>query len=139
MPVEMNAVDPAFGAAPDTKKPKYEIYGFVIYIVSYLLFGLYLGWAYIPDSVLHSIGVTYYPSRYWAIALPAWGVMLVVFIYLVFYAHNFLNTPPLHSYTTITDHFAAVNPNASHDYLDLEAIPEIQDIPISQANAYLHQ
>lgn len=39
-----------------SKTPTYEYYGFVLYLLSFIVFGAYLGWAYLPDSVLHQFG-----------------------------------------------------------------------------------
>ncbi|KAJ1925036.1 hypothetical protein IWQ60_004817 [Tieghemiomyces parasiticus] len=123
----------------EPKTPKYEIYGFFIYIMSYLGFALFVVWAYVPDVILHSIGIQYYPSRYWALAIPAWFVMLIVFIYMVFYSLNLLHTPPLYSYTTITDKYAIERTDEAEDYQDPDSIPEIYDIPISEVNRYVYQ
>lgn len=80
-------VEQAPPVATTTKVPTYEYYGFVMYLVSfvvlgaylssgknllsttiptnteYLFTGIYLIWAYVPDEILHSLGITYYPSR----------------------------------------------------------------------------
>jgi phosphatidylinositol glycan class P protein len=41
-------------------------------------FALYLLWAYVPDDALRAMGVAYAPDKYWAVALPTWaGVALV--------------------------------------------------------------
>lgn len=45
---------------------------------------LYILWAYTPESLLHAHGVTYYPSRYWAVALPAWICVTVVFAFWLY-------------------------------------------------------
>ena len=65
------------------KTPIYEYYGFVMYLVSFVGLGIYQGnmirhyalsyivmypgiyliWAYVPDEILHSLGITYYPKR----------------------------------------------------------------------------
>ncbi len=42
---------------------------------------LYILWAYIPNSVLESYGIYYYPSKYWAVALPTWVCVTVVAVY----------------------------------------------------------
>ncbi|KAL1535825.1 phosphatidylinositol N-acetylglucosaminyltransferase subunit P-like isoform X4 [Salvia divinorum] len=31
---------------------------------------IFIVWAYVPDHCLHSIGIYYYPNRYWALAVP---------------------------------------------------------------------
>lgn len=33
----------------------------------------YLAWALIPDRYLDAMGVTYRPSKYWAVAVPTWA------------------------------------------------------------------
>ena len=45
---------------------------------------LYLAWAYVPESVLHSWGITYYPSKQWATSLPAWFCVSIVFGFWVY-------------------------------------------------------
>ena len=42
---------------------------------------LYMLWAYTPDAVLEAHGITYYPAKYWAVALPAWVSVTVVFVF----------------------------------------------------------
>ncbi|KAF6773711.1 hypothetical protein AHF37_07663 [Paragonimus kellicotti] len=39
------------------------MYGFIVYIVSYVCFGAYLVWAYLPHEWLHAIGITYLPHK----------------------------------------------------------------------------
>ncbi|KAF8572310.1 hypothetical protein P879_00692 [Paragonimus westermani] len=39
------------------------MYGFIVYIVSYVCFGAYLVWAYLPHEWLHAIGITYLPHN----------------------------------------------------------------------------
>lgn len=40
---------------------------------------LYVLWAYVPAQTLASVGITYYPSTYWATALPLWCCLALVF------------------------------------------------------------
>ncbi|EEH56380.1 uncharacterized protein MICPUCDRAFT_58925 [Micromonas pusilla CCMP1545] len=55
-----------------------EAYGFVGFILSGVAFALYLLWAYVPDDALRALGVACSPDKYWAVALPTWaGVALV--------------------------------------------------------------
>ncbi|KAJ2613727.1 hypothetical protein H4S08_002048 [Coemansia sp. RSA 1365] len=123
--------------------PTFEYYGFVIYLVSLAAFVVYLLWAYLPDQALEAVGITYYPDRYWAVALPAWWLMAVAFIYLFNIAMNMYNTPLLNSKDNITDpfsnlHDAMGNPQ-TFCYEEIGGIPPISDIPISLVNQCLYQ
>ena len=61
----------------------------------------FLLWAYLPDDVLKEYGITYYPSRYWALALPAMLCMTILMVVIMYIAINLLSTAPLDSYNTI--------------------------------------
>lgn len=45
---------------------------------------LYVFWAFTPGSVLEWHGITYYPSKYWAVAIPTWICVTVVAVYWVY-------------------------------------------------------
>ena len=86
------------------KVPTYEYYGFVLYLFSSLTFLIYLLWAYLPSYILHALGIFYYPNRWWALAIPAWLVMLIVYIYVALAALNTeVLTLPLTSLETVVD------------------------------------
>ncbi|KAL1582645.1 hypothetical protein WHR41_08779 [Cladosporium halotolerans] len=70
------------------KVPTYEYYGFTLYLVSSLVFVVYLLWSFLPSPFLHSLGIYYYPNRWWALAIPAWTVMFVVYIYVALASYN---------------------------------------------------
>ena len=38
-------------------------------------------WANTPNSWLEFYGITYYPDKYWGLALPTWMCVTVVFVY----------------------------------------------------------
>ncbi|KAF0496463.1 PIG-P-domain-containing protein [Gigaspora margarita] len=123
-----------------SKTPTYEYYGFVLYLLSFIAFAIYLLWAYLPKEVLESLGITYYPDRYWALALPVWSFVLVLFIFVAFISINFLNTAPLDSFNTITDDNANVGQNLSQlSKITDDFVPELHDIPIGIVNACLYQ
>ncbi|KAL7273698.1 hypothetical protein RUND412_003440 [Rhizina undulata] len=73
-------------AAP--KVPTYEYYGFVLYLISSLAFLIYIVWSYAPSSLLHAMGIHYYPNRWWSLALPSFLVMLVVYMYVALASYN---------------------------------------------------
>ncbi|KAJ2081224.1 hypothetical protein H4R24_002493 [Coemansia sp. RSA 988] len=123
--------------------PTFEYYGFVVYLVSLAAFVVYLLWAYLPDQALEAVGITYYPDRYWAVALPAWWLMAVAFIYLFNLAMNMYNTPLLNSEDNITDPFSNFQDSMANSqpfcYEVIGGIPPISDIPISIVNKCLYQ
>ena len=45
---------------------------------------LYLAWAVTPTKVLHSLGVDYHPTKWWALALPAWCCLAVLCSYAAY-------------------------------------------------------
>ena len=47
------------------------LYGFVAWIGTHICYAMFLLWAYVPEHVLQELGVTYYPNKYWAVALPS--------------------------------------------------------------------
>lgn len=70
------------------KVPTYEYYGFVLYLASSLAFLMYILWSYLPSPFLHALGITYYPDRWWALAIPAWIVMVLIYIYVALACYN---------------------------------------------------
>jgi phosphatidylinositol glycan class P protein len=73
-------------AAP--KVPTYEYYGFALYLGSSAAFLMYILWAYVPAPMLHQMGIYYYPNRWWALAIPCWLVMLIIYIYVALASYN---------------------------------------------------
>ncbi|TPP58417.1 hypothetical protein FGIG_08513 [Fasciola gigantica] len=79
------------------------LYGFVMYISSFILFGIYLIFAFVPRDWLSMIGVTYLPHRHWAITFPiALTATGVGFLFCYTLCH-FQLTQPLTSIYQIRD------------------------------------
>ena len=106
------------------KVPTYEYYGFVLYLTSSLVFRMsspspsrqslmasvmYLLWSYLPSPFLHQLGIYYYPNRWWSLAIPAFLVIVLVYIYvgLACYNTEYL-TLPMRSIENIVDEAANV-------------------------------
>ena len=64
-------------ASKPTKTPiiPVAVYGFLGWVTSAVFYVVYLVWSCTPDSILHWHGITYYPSKYWATAVPTWICM----------------------------------------------------------------
>ncbi|OVA02498.1 PIG-P [Macleaya cordata] len=112
-----------------------EVYGFVGSISTIVATVIYLIWAYTPEPWLHSIGITYYPSRYWALALPAYAMVTVVLAIGFYIGLNFMATPLPSSLNTIYDEFSREHSSfiASNEG-DEQPIEPISDIGIHQIN-----
>ncbi|KAL9114642.1 MAG: hypothetical protein Q9227_001320 [Pyrenula ochraceoflavens] len=91
------------------KVPTYEYYGFGVYLGSSFAFLLYVLWSYLPSPFLHQLGVWYYPDRWWSLAIPAFIVMLVVYIYVALLLFNVeYLTKPLNSVECVVDEAANI-------------------------------
>ncbi|KAF2404549.1 PIG-P-domain-containing protein, partial [Trichodelitschia bisporula] len=89
--------------------PTYEYYGFALYVASSFAFGMYVLWAFLPSPFLHRLGLHYYPNRWWALAVPAWLVVLVVYIYVALASYNTgYMTLPMGSIEGVVDEAAQI-------------------------------
>ncbi|KAF1809291.1 PIG-P, partial [Eremomyces bilateralis CBS 781.70] len=91
------------------KVPTYEYYGFALYMVSSAAFLMYLLWAFLPSPFLHELGIYYYPNRWWALAVPAWLVVLLGYVYVALASYNTQRlTLPMKSIENLVDEAAQV-------------------------------
>ncbi|GFR87705.1 phosphatidylinositol N-acetylglucosaminyltransferase subunit P [Elysia marginata] len=115
--------------------PLRAIYGFALYIASFALFGLYIVWAYVPDPWLHWLGLTYWPQKYWAVALPVYFCVAIVLSYVAYVGLIFQQTAPLSDMSTITDPHA-IYPDDTE--FPVDAIPPLRDLSISDVNKKIY-
>ncbi|XP_060831963.1 phosphatidylinositol N-acetylglucosaminyltransferase subunit P [Bombus pascuorum] len=105
-----------------------SVYGYALYIGSNMLFLLFLVWALIPDQILHNLGLTYWPSKYWAVAIPIWALTaLATFAFIIYPAINLSMTPDINDITTITDKHSRPKKETVPG-----GIPSVYDIPITE-------
>ncbi|KAL5560596.1 hypothetical protein UlMin_036807 [Ulmus minor] len=124
-----------FGLSGEHGPKPSEVYGFVGSITTVVATVIFLVWAYVPDSWLHSIGIFYYPSRYWALAVPTYAMVTVVLAMGFYVGINFMSTPAPTSLNTIFDEFSR-EPSSLivFEEGDVQPIEPISDIGIHKIN-----
>ena len=66
-----------------------EYRGFFIYVLSSISLFVWIGWIVIPEHVLENyLYIDYYPDKYWTVAIPAYSLMLMVYIYIGMALYN---------------------------------------------------
>ncbi|XP_054272228.1 phosphatidylinositol N-acetylglucosaminyltransferase subunit P [Macrosteles quadrilineatus] len=116
--------------------PSRANYGFALYLGSYTAFGMYLIWAVVPDDALNSVGLTYWPQKYWAIAVPVHLlVTLALFAFCIYPAINLTLTPPMNDNRIITDEFAVKQDSVK--FRD-KGIPPVCDLPLADVCRHLY-
>lgn len=116
-----------------------EVYGFVGAISTLVGFTVFLIWAYLPEPWLHTMGITYYPNRYWAMAIPAYVLVAILFVVSFYASLNYMATPPPHSLNSLFDEYtrspSVVTCGSQSLYEADRPIHAISDIPITGVNA----
>ena len=79
-------------------------------------------------------GITYYPSKYWAVAVPCYICVFVLSVQFIYQGLNMLFSKPAEDYCTLEDRYSRHLPA---DHKEIASIPEISDIPISVVNKVL--
>ncbi|KAG2496579.1 hypothetical protein HYH03_005401 [Edaphochlamys debaryana] len=74
-----------------------EVRGFALMLAVRVLYVAYLAWLFVPETMLHRIGVTYYPSKHWALAGPAWLTLALVWGWWMYEGYNMTLVTPLTS------------------------------------------
>jgi phosphatidylinositol N-acetylglucosaminyltransferase subunit P len=104
------------------------VYAFVGKISSTLLFFIYVVWALSSDAFLHRLGISYYPDRYYALILPAYLLVTIVFVVSVYVGYNMMNTNDITSRFTISDEYSRDISPIFHQCNNIDGIPDFGDI-----------
>ncbi|OJA20221.1 hypothetical protein AZE42_02132 [Rhizopogon vesiculosus] len=118
-----------------------EFYGFVAWTSTTIVFVLHLLWALLPDQYIIWLGVKWYPSREWALLLPAYSIVLVLLTYFVYFSIAIARTPAFSELRTLIDtkaHLPDLNANPYFKHADPDAIPELYDVPIGLVNRVVY-
>ncbi|KAG5519033.1 hypothetical protein PMAC_002564 [Pneumocystis sp. 'macacae'] len=117
------------------KVPTYEYYGFVLYLGSTIIFGIYIIWSYFPVSVLDAVGITYYPERLWSLTLPSYFIVTIIYIYFALIGYNTkVLTPKFNQIECITDSYAKVS-----NTVNIKSTSDaVIDLPVGEVSFLLY-
>lgn len=157
----MESIYNVSGSSSNFRITNVEIYGFISWVVSALITVAYTIFMWVPESILHSWGLHYFPSKYWTIAIPNWiGVTAIVY-HCVIDSFQLIQSHPRESYYTLQDRFTklmhprqkiAKKEETEQDTLlqvgkkavekkpkvEGGRISEIQDVPVTVVNNVLY-
>lgn len=108
-----------------------SIYSFAGWIGTLVAYFCFIVWAFVPERFLHSLGITYYPSRYYAIALPSYILVLFVLVGVSYVGYNMMKTNSPDDIRTIRDSVKDQTRTAPLHFVKSslkEGIPDFGDI-----------
>lgn len=82
-----------------------DIYGFVIWLSGWMGLIAYCCWAFIPRNVLAAFGITYYPSKYWAVAIPLYVCVSLVAVAAIYTFYNMSTVPDMDDPRSVGDNY----------------------------------
>jgi len=112
-----------------------EWYGFVGWVTTGMLYVAFLLWAYTPDDWLQAAGLTYVPSKYWALGLMTWLGAAAIFVFWAYESICMMTVAPVTSLRTLHDSHSkwASELGLESDMCGCEpSIPPLVDIPITR-------
>ncbi|ODV87163.1 hypothetical protein CANARDRAFT_194138 [[Candida] arabinofermentans NRRL YB-2248] len=122
-----------------------EYKGFSTYVISCIFLFVWLSWSVLPDSILNKLGVYYYPSRWWALAIPSYVLVLMMYTYVGLALYNIeVATVKLDDPRTIVDDSGVIItelPGFNQDKIDeylFNSTSGIWDLPIHEVNKVLY-
>ncbi|CAD2213051.1 phosphatidylinositol glycan, class P [Angomonas deanei] len=130
---------------PHTGEQKGEaqvaITGFISCLLVLGVFGGYLVWAIVPDEYLHLMHITYLPSKYWAVAIPAVIIMTCFYYWVASVLIVLVMTYPLTDGHCVTDVDKKKEAEVKLSSLSgiKSSVPPWVDIPVDVTSALLFQ
>lgn len=114
-----------------------EYRGFFMYVLCTLALTLFVIWILAPEWLLDHVGISYYPDKYWAQAIPSYLLMLMLYAYVMLTLYNIeIRTLRLDDIRAFTDD-QAVYPLQPLDYV-WKAPSGVWDLPIGLVNEVLY-
>lgn len=108
------------------------ISGFILWLLTILGLLIFIVWSGLEEPTLHRFQFTYYPDKYWGVALPALFVMSFIFYVTTYFLMYMRNTKPLTDAFCITDNDTRATSKVTLGSLSeaQASVPPIADIPV---------
>ena len=106
------------------------VYGFVSWMTATVVLIIYFLWAFLPDHVLKDLGISYFPIKYWALALPTYLLLSMWLGIFAYSASFFYLAPPLDAAILIRDSFTQKHDKGHGSF----AIPNAHDLDLAKVN-----
>jgi phosphatidylinositol glycan class P protein len=113
------------------------VYAFVAWIASICAYLLLIIWSLSTKNFLHYIGVTYYPNRDYAIALPSYIIIIYILSGIIYMGINLFQTFDPEDIRTVKDSQSRNAPNKFIKCDMNDSIPEIGDMDLNNVSVIL--
>lgn len=114
---------------------KTELYGFIVSVLAQLTCVVWVIWAFVPDSILRSWGIYYFPSKWWAVALPIWFTILLLTVVIASFIFQLILAPKMNDIEVLGDSCATCY---DAPYFDDYDMPAVHDMSVSFVNSLLY-
>ncbi len=113
------------------------VYAFVARIASIMSYFIFLVWALVPDTHLLAMGITYFPSKYCALAIPAYLIVCAILIVVTYIGINLIHTPDPEEMITLKTPNADLAPSHYVKCGRKEGIPHIGEMDHVQRSYFI--
>ena len=114
-----------------------DVYAFVAWIATICVYIVFLVWAFASEDLLHNLGITYYPSKYYASALPSYLIVIYILSGIMYIGINMFNTFDPEDLRTVSDDQSRYAPSEFIRCGIKDSIPDIGDMDPSEVTMHL--
>jgi phosphatidylinositol glycan class P protein len=121
-------IQPEHSPAPT---PIRAVYGFVLFLLGTSTLILYFAWALLPEALLDTLGLSFLPQKYWAVAIPIYaGVVFVTFVTVVYPSLGMCITPTHDDIRNVIDEYSIYKHSTQLD--NPKAVPVVSDLSLEE-------
>lgn len=117
-----------------------EYTGFFINIISSVVLVSFILWGLVPTFIFEDyLKFDYFPDKYWFVAVPAYSLMVMLYIYILLAAYNTeIKSLALHDIRNFVDEFTVTPGHQDMAKYVHESPSGVCDLPITLVNEVLY-